>query len=66
MNLINFSPNSLKLLENNCANCSAKQKKDMKKLINVLETKKQTQWKEIQAKYDPTGEKTRRFKAENP
>lgn len=38
----------------------------MKKLISVLETKKQAQWKQIQAKFDPTGELTKRFKAENP
>lgn len=38
----------------------------MKKLINILETKKQTQWKQIQARYDPTGELTKKFKEQNP
>lgn len=54
--------NITKTLDTNCLKCSVKWKQQVKKLINILETKKPEQWKSIQEKYDPTGEKTKIFK----
>lgn len=50
-------------LKTNCAKCSANQKRKSRKIIDHLETKKPDQWKLIKAKFDPSGELTRKFKA---
>lgn len=50
-------------LATSCSKCSYKQKLNTKKLILHLETKKPAQFREIQAKYDPTGNHLRQFKA---
>ena len=50
-------------LETTCGKCSDKQKKDTKTLINHLETKKQQIFNDVKAKYDPSGERIRAFKA---
>ena len=50
-------------LETICGKCSPKQKKDTKLLINHLETKKPQIFSEVQAKYDPSGERLRQFKS---
>ena len=50
-------------LDTICSQCSDKQKKATKKLINHLETKKPQLFKEVKAKYDPNGERLRAFKS---
>ncbi|XP_070495473.1 ejaculatory bulb-specific protein 3-like [Chironomus tepperi] len=50
-------------LQTTCGQCSLKQKKDTKKLINHLETKKPQIFGEVRAKYDPSGERIRAFKS---
>jgi len=50
-------------LDTTCGQCSHKQKKDTKRLINHLETKKRQIFTEVQAKYDPSGERIRAFKS---
>ncbi|KAG5671619.1 hypothetical protein PVAND_001812 [Polypedilum vanderplanki] len=52
-------------LETNCAKCSDKQRRQTRKLIDHLENKKPQLFKQVQAKFDPTGEYTRNFKALN-
>jgi hypothetical protein len=52
-------------LETNCAKCSDKQRRQTRKLIDHLETKKPQVFKQVQAKFDPTGEFTKNFKTLN-
>lgn len=50
-------------LDTTCGQCSTKQKKDTKQLINHLETKKPQLYNDVRAKYDPSGERLRAFKS---
>jgi hypothetical protein len=50
-------------LDTTCGQCSLKQKKDTKKLIDHLETKKPQLFNEVQAKYDPSGQRIRALKS---
>lgn len=51
------------VLETSCAKCTDKQRRNTRKLILHLENKKPDLFKEVQAKYDPTGQHLRTFKA---
>jgi hypothetical protein len=50
-------------LETSCSKCSDKQRRQTRKLIDHLEAKKPQVFKQVQAKFDPTGEFTKNFKA---
>lgn len=52
----------IQTLNNACDDCSPKLKSQMNKLLNILETRKAADWKQIQARYDPTGELTKKLK----
>ncbi|XP_050542614.1 ejaculatory bulb-specific protein 3-like [Daktulosphaira vitifoliae] len=42
-------------IDNDCKDCSEKQRKEAEKVIKFLHDKKDTMWKQLEEKYDPTG-----------
>jgi len=49
------------VLENNCANCSQSERDRAVKVVRNLSTTRPDLWKQVKAKYDPTGERSREF-----
>jgi hypothetical protein len=50
-------------LKSGCSECNDSDKKNTRKVILHLQERKPKQWKEIEQKFDPSGEDTKRFKA---
>nr|AYN71354.1 chemosensory protein 5 [Oedaleus infernalis] len=48
-------------LTNECAKCSEKQKEGAQKVVDFLIDNRPAQWKELEAKYDPSGEYRKRY-----
>ncbi|XP_031618373.1 ejaculatory bulb-specific protein 3-like [Contarinia nasturtii] len=42
-------------LQSDCSKCSAAQKRNSKKVINFLRTRRPNDWKDLTAKFDPEG-----------
>ncbi|RZC37956.1 chemosensory protein [Asbolus verrucosus] len=49
-------------LQNECAKCNEQHKEGIRKVIHHLIKNKPEWWKELQAKYDPTGAYTKKYK----
>ncbi|XP_049831162.1 ejaculatory bulb-specific protein 3-like [Schistocerca gregaria] len=50
-------------LQTDCSKCSEKQKDGAEKVVNFLIENRPDQWKELEAKYDPTGIYKRKYEA---
>lgn len=50
------------LLNTGCKTCTDKQKRNSRKVILHIESKKPQEWAKIEQKFDPTGELTKAFK----
>lgn len=51
-------------LKTDCAKCSEKQKEGTDKVIRYLIDNKESQWKDLQAKYDPENIYIKKYKSE--
>lgn len=59
LNCLSFFPSIAELLpdaiQSDCSKCSAAQKRNSKKVINFLRTRRPQDWKSLTDKYDPKG-----------
>jgi hypothetical protein len=51
-----------KVLKSGCDDCDEKEKRNSRRVILHLQDKKPQDWKQLEAKYDPTGEYTKTFR----